>query len=115
MTANEIAAAALANQGEVFNPQQQTQVSWPDHPVVGLAYVDQLVRGEAMAADAAETVSSALGRAAEHIEAGTTDRGLSSELRRLSRSLPAAESGSADAARIDALRDVMRAVAGEVR
>lgn len=115
LTENEIAAATLANQGEVFNPQQQTQVSWPDHPVVGMAYVDQLVRGEAMAADAAETVSSALSRAAEHIEAGTTDRGLSSELRRLSRSLPDADSGSAHAARIDALRDVMRAVAGEVR
>ena len=115
LTENEIAAAALANQGEVFNPQQQTQVSWPDHPVVGMAYVDQLVRGEIMSADAAETVSSALGRAAEHIEAGTTDRGLSSELRRLSRSLPDADSGSAHAARIDALRDVMRAVAGEVR
>ncbi len=115
LTENEIAAAALANQGEVFNPQQQTQVSWPDHPVVGMAYVDQLVRGEAMSADAAETVSSALSRAAEHIEAGTTDRGLSSELRRLSRSLPDAHSGSAHAARIDALRDVMRAVAGEVR
>lgn len=115
LTENEIAAAALANQGEVFNPQQQTQVSWPDHPVVGMAYVDQLVRGEAMSADAAETVSSALSRAAEHIEAGTTDRGLSSELRRLSRSLPDADSGSAHAARIDALRDVMRAVAGEVR
>jgi len=115
LTENEIAAAALANQGEVFNPQQQTQVSWPDHPVVGMAYVDQLVRGEAMSADAAETVSSALSRAVEHIEAGTTDRGLSSELRRLSRSLPDADSGSAHAARIDALRDVMRAVAGEVR
>lgn len=115
LTENEIAAAALANQGEIFNPQQQTQVSWPDHPVVGMAYVDQLVRGEVMSADAAETVSSALGRAAEHIEAGTTDRGLSSELRRLSRSLPDADNGSAHAARIDALRDVMRAVAGEVR
>ncbi len=115
LTENEIAAAALANQGEVFNPQQQTQVSWPDHPVVGMAYVDQLVRGEVMSADAAETVSSALGRAAEHIEAGTTDRGLSSELRRLSRSLPDADNGSAHAARIDALRDVMWAVAGEVR
>jgi hypothetical protein len=45
LSANEIAAAALARKmDDRFNPQQQTPVSWPDHPVVALAYVDQLER-----------------------------------------------------------------------
>ena len=44
LTANEIAAAALADYGGRFNPQQQLPVSWPAHPVVALAYLDQLQR-----------------------------------------------------------------------
>src|SRR3546814_33426 len=44
LTENEIAAAALANQGGMFNPQQQFPVTWPDHPVVARAYVDQIGR-----------------------------------------------------------------------
>ena len=46
LSANEIKAAALANQGRVFNPQQQFQVTWPHEPVVALAYLDQLERSE---------------------------------------------------------------------
>ncbi|HVM36871.1 MAG TPA: DUF305 domain-containing protein, partial [Sphingomicrobium sp.] len=45
LTANEIAAAAMADQGDRFNPQQQFPVRWPDHPMVALAYLDQLERG----------------------------------------------------------------------
>ena len=44
LTENEIAAAGLADQGAVFNPQQQFPVSWPVAPVVSLAYLDQLIR-----------------------------------------------------------------------
>jgi hypothetical protein len=42
LTANEIAAAALADQGALFNPQQQFRVTWPAEPVVARAYLDQL-------------------------------------------------------------------------
>ena len=41
---NEIAASNLAEQGGIFNPQQQFPVTWPAHPSVALAYVDQLER-----------------------------------------------------------------------
>ena len=44
LSANEIAAAQLADQGQTFNPQQQFPVTWPNDPIVGLAYVDQLLR-----------------------------------------------------------------------
>jgi uncharacterized protein (DUF305 family) len=48
LTENEIAAATLANQGGVFNPQQQFRVDWPAVPVVARAYLDQLERDEAL-------------------------------------------------------------------
>jgi hypothetical protein len=44
LTANEIAAAELADQGSLFNPQQQYPVTWPADPIISLAYLDQLVR-----------------------------------------------------------------------
>ncbi|NNC48672.1 MAG: DUF305 domain-containing protein [Sphingomonas sp.] len=44
LSANEIAAAKLADMGDAFNPQQQYQVSWPAVPVVAKAYLDQLER-----------------------------------------------------------------------
>ena len=115
ITENEIAAARLADQGEFFNPQQQYQVSWPDHPVVGMAYIDQLVRSGTLSADAADALNGPLGEAAAHIESESRDRELAGQLRRLSRDLPDAERGSADADRLDALRDVMTGVAAQLR
>nr|WP_291891434.1 DUF305 domain-containing protein [Maricaulis sp.] len=110
LTDNEIAAAGLANQGEVFNPQQQYPVSWPEHPVIGLAYVDQLVRDEVLAADAAASLSEALQQAASTLEAGEENRSLASDLRRMSRDLPRAERGSQSASRLSALEDVIDGV-----
>jgi hypothetical protein len=48
LSENEIAAAALANQGPAFNPQQQYPVTWPAEPAVARAYLDQLNRAEAL-------------------------------------------------------------------
>ena len=45
LSANEIAAAEMANQGGLFNPQQQFPVTWPSEPTVSLAYLDQWLRG----------------------------------------------------------------------
>ena len=47
LSANEIAASNLTQQGGVLNPQQQFPVSWPAHPSIALAYVDQLQRADA--------------------------------------------------------------------
>ena len=44
LSANEIAAAEMANQGGLFNPQQQFPVTWPQEPTVSLAYLDQWLR-----------------------------------------------------------------------
>jgi uncharacterized protein (DUF305 family) len=115
LTENEIAAALLADQGDVFNPQQQFPVSWPTHPVVGKAYVDQLTRDDTLSDEDATALTDALTQAEAHLEAGTTDRALSSQLRRAANDLPSAERGSAAASRIEALKDVVRAVASDVR
>jgi uncharacterized protein (DUF305 family) len=76
----EIAAAALADQGEAFNPQQQFRVTWPDHPVVAQAYLDQLVRAQAVPAGLADELSSLLALAAERMEAGERDVALATRL-----------------------------------
>jgi hypothetical protein len=76
----EIAAAALADQGEAFNPQQQFRVTWPDHPVVAQAYLDQLVRAQAVPAELADELSSLLALAAERMEAGERDVALATRL-----------------------------------
>jgi uncharacterized protein (DUF305 family) len=115
LTANEIAAAALADQGDAFNPQQQFPVSWPDHPVVGLAYVDQLVRADALPAGTATALSYALGRANERREAGNRDAALASELDALAQSMPTPEAGGANAARAVALLGVIEDVAASLR
>ncbi|MBR9825272.1 MAG: DUF305 domain-containing protein [Alphaproteobacteria bacterium] len=115
LSANEIAAASLADQGAVFNPQQQFPVSWPEHPVVGLAYIDQLVRQDALDGAEAAQLSDALSRASEHVEAGSSDGALARELRQMARSLPDGEDDSSAEQRLEALRDLVRGVANSIR
>jgi len=87
LTENEIAAAALANQANAFNPQQQFPVSWPADPVVAKAYMDQLQRAKALPADKAAELTGALDRAATQISSGETNVELSRELSALANSL----------------------------
>jgi uncharacterized protein (DUF305 family) len=115
LSPNEIAAAALADQGEAFNPQQQMPVTWPDHPVVGLAYIDQLVRAEALSPDLAAALTGALEQSAAQWESGSDDPDLAAQLRSLADDLPAPEAGSLTAQRTAALRSVIDSVAQAVR
>lgn len=95
LSANEIAAANLANQGETFNPQTQTQVSWPADPVVGMAYVDQLVRDGELKRPLRTNISRALERAKSRMEADRKDSGLANRLERLSAQLEGGETAAA--------------------
>ncbi len=81
LSANEIAAAALADEGGTFNPQQQFSVTWPAEPVVARAYLDQLVRSQAMPQADASKIAAALDRAEKPLEAGVVEKGLAAELR----------------------------------
>lgn len=60
ISAAEIEAAKLAIDNELFNPQQQLAVSWPDSPVIVRAYLDQLVRAQALAESAASDIEVAI-------------------------------------------------------
>jgi hypothetical protein len=88
LSENEIAAAKLAIQGGVFNPQTQFQVTWPAEPVVALAYLDQLKRSDALAESLVADLSSALQRAAALLEDGSTNAELAARLDSLATALP---------------------------
>ena len=80
LTENEIAAAVIADQGELFNPQQQFRVTWPAEPVVARAYIDQLERGEVLSESLNVSLNTALDRADSRLEGGMTDGDLADEL-----------------------------------
>ena len=80
MSENEIAAASMADYNGRFNPQQQLPVSWPAHPVVAMAYVDQLERSESLSASDVADLTAALDSAASKIEEGGRDKKLASQL-----------------------------------
>ena len=106
LTAGEIAAARLADQGRVFNPQQQFAVTWPATPVVARAYLDQLTRAGRLQGRAADELTAALERAESVAASGGRDRALSRSLRAL-----AAEFASDSAA----LSETLEALAASIR
>ena len=61
LTENEL-AAAIQVRYPVFNPQQQPKVIYPAAGPVGRAYLDQLMRGQAITPERAAAVKSALGK-----------------------------------------------------
>ena len=87
LSANEIAAAKLANQGEVFNPQQQFRVSWPHEPVIARAYADQLARTGALDDSVQLSLTQTLDLAAEQLEKNAKDRRTARKLRSLASDL----------------------------
>lgn len=113
LSENEIAAAALGNQGAVFNPQTQTEVTWPDHPVVALAYIDQLQRGDVLGEDLAAALYEALGEARMRVEADEADAELAGALSDLGDRLP--DATGRDAQRIAALQTTLLGISNGLR
>ena len=109
LSANEIAAAALADQGAVFNPQQQLVVSWPDHPVVARAYMDQLARENALSEGMTADLNKALDRSEDLLEGGGHDSGLANQLGSLASNLDHANS------RAMALADTLKGIASKLQ
>lgn len=108
LTEDEIAAASLARQGGAFNPQQQFPVSWPDHPAVARAYVDQLARAGALDEAAVEEMDAALTQAEARIDASEQDADLAARLEAFS------GSGGADA-KAAALDETLAGIAARLR
>ena len=95
ISANEIAAAKLADQGEVFNPQQQFRVTWPNEPVVAMAYVDQLTRNNMLEESLRVSLTQTLDLASEQISGQTKDRRTARKLKNLASDVEDASSGLA--------------------
>lgn len=115
LTENEIAAAALADPGETFNPQQQFPVSWPAEPVIGQALADQFERSGAMAASEIGQLRGALDRAQARLDAGGRDRALAQELRRMARNLSATSDDANTERRLELLGDNLTGIAARLR
>jgi hypothetical protein len=115
LTANEIAAAALADQGKMFNPQQQFPVTWPDHPVIARAYVDQLARGRTLPPALVDQLSAALDQAKPAIEGRKRNAALAARLTSLAAQLNQTESDEATSRRLTALRATMAGIAAKLR
>ncbi|MEM9335738.1 MAG: DUF305 domain-containing protein [Pseudomonadota bacterium] len=85
LTENEIAAANLAINEGIFNPQQQMGLEWPAHPTVAMAYVDQLKRQDGADKDLINELEMTIGKAKAAMESGDADRSLAREVNRLAR------------------------------
>jgi hypothetical protein len=116
LTANEIAAAALADQGDVFNPQQQFPVTWPAEPVVAMAYLDQLERSNALSEALRVEVAAALDASTAKLGEAARDRALASRLAALAKRVR--ETGHVDATagtRQAALAETLAGIAVRLR
>ncbi len=115
LTANEIEAAALADQGAMFNPQQQFPITWPAHPVVALAYVDQLARAQSLAPATLADLTATLADARSRVDAKRRDRSLAARLEALAANLAATGNDRATSKRAAALRETLTGIAARLR
>jgi hypothetical protein len=94
----------------VFNPQQQFPVSWPAHPSIALAYVDQLQRADANGAQYA-TLRTALAQTLSRY--GTGDGAAADPA--LARQLADMAARLSGDAKVSALKQQLTAIAAELR
>ena len=115
LSENEIAAAAMADEGGVFNPQQQTRVTWPANPVVALAYIDQLKRAEALSESLVSDLYTALDMSAVELQSNSRDKGLASEIEALAKKVAVdGDHASAHRSRM-ALAETLTGIAAALR
>jgi len=105
LTQNEIDAANLVRVREL-NPQNQQRLTWPAHFSVAKAYVDQLVRNNALGPN--RTVRLERDVAGAERLRGARQR---TELTRIAAQLEGDAAGSRDATRVRALAGVLRELA----
>ena len=115
LSGNEIAAAVLADQGSVFNPQQQLRYDWPAEPVVARAYLDQLERANALAASLAADLDSALDQSAATLADSARDEALATRLESLAASVETDAGNSMTTSRQAALVETLAGIAARLR
>ncbi|HEX8215595.1 MAG TPA: DUF305 domain-containing protein, partial [Allosphingosinicella sp.] len=115
LSANEIEAAKLADQGALFNPQQQFAVTWPAHPTVARAYIDQLARTGALSPQTIADLTAAMVQAKARIDSRRRDRALAARVQSLAESLQASGNDAATPRRAAALRQTLSGIAEKLR
>ena len=114
LTANEIAAARLGDQGAVFNPQQQFRIVWPAEPVVARAYLDQFERDRPLDDELTAAIMAALDDMEAGLEGKDVGAGLAGRLRALAAQLPADAGAAATSRRTNALEETLIGLADRV-
>jgi hypothetical protein len=115
LSENEVAAAAIADQRERFNPQQQFRVTWPAEPVVARAYIDQLERSESLSASTLSDLAAALDRSASRLEDGAHDGELATRLESLAADLDEENGDAITNKRQAALSETLGGIAARLR
>ena len=114
LSENEIAAAAVADQGSVFNPQTQFPVSWPADPVVARAYLDQLERSEALSMSFVTDLDAALHRSVSQLDTGARDEELAARLESLAKGLNEDSGDAITNKRRAALAETLKGIAARL-
>ncbi len=109
LSANELAAAKLVMMDE-FNPQSQPRITWPAAFPVVRSYLDQLVRGDGLAAGRTTAIASALDAAEK--QTGAARR---TALTTLAGSVEADAAAAKDGERVRAMAKAMRDLAAATR
>ena len=112
LTKHEIMAAALGDQGAVFNPQQQFGVTWPAEPAVARAYLDQLERGGELPKEMITELAEVLELSASPLKDGASDKKLAARLEDLVGQLTAA---GAEGGRRVALAQTLTGISARLR
>ena len=115
LSENEVAAAAIADQRERFNPQQQFRVTWPAEPVVARAYIDQLERSAALSASTVADLTAALDRTESRLENGAKDAELAESLEMASMALNEVDGDAIANKRRAALSESLGGIAARLR
>ena len=113
LTANEIAAARMADEGGTVNPQQQFPVRWPAHPVIARTYLDQFARDDAMPAAMRDRISAAMDQATPLVENGGSDAALARQIRALADEIEATGGGQT-AKRMAGLKETLAGIAARL-
>jgi len=115
LSEHEIAAASLADQGGVFNPQRQLRVHWPAEPVVAWAYLDQLERSEVLPKPFATDLAAALERSSSRLQEGAHDERLAVKLEALAAALDEDRGDAIAKKRQAALGETLHGIAARLR
>ncbi len=115
LTENEIAAALIADQGKLFNPQQQFRVTWPAEPVVARAYIDQLERSSSLSKSFVTDLTAALDRSQSLLEDGARDKDLAKRLQSLAKTLNVKSGDTMTKKRRAGLGETLKGIAARLR